>query len=56
MRLAMNSLLNRAGVVHEGVMEDEEDGEIQVVGITIHKSGERRGEEEYADIGKQGRT
>jgi hypothetical protein len=42
----MNSMLDRAGVVHEGLMGDEEDDEIQVVGITIHKSGEREEEDE----------
>ena len=46
MRLAMNSLLDRAGVVHEGLMGDDDDEEIQVVGITIHKSGERWDEDE----------
>ena len=46
MRLAMNSLLDRAGVVYEGLMEDEDDEEIQVVGITIHRSGRREDEEE----------
>ena len=46
MRLAMNSLLDRAGVVYEGLMGEEEDDEIQVVGITIHKSGKREDEEE----------
>ena len=37
MRLAMNSLWNRAGVVHEGLIGDEDDEEIKVVGITIHR-------------------
>ena len=45
-RLAMNSLLDRAGVVYEGLMGDEEDEDIQVVGITIHKSGKRQGEDD----------
>ena len=34
-----------AGVLRGG-LGDEEDGEVQVVGITIHKSGERWEEEE----------
>ena len=35
-RLASNSILNRAGVVHDGLLADEDDGEPPVVGIVIH--------------------
>ncbi len=38
LRLAMNSLLNRARVVHDG-LGDEEDGEVDVIGIRINMPG-----------------
>ena len=36
-RLASNSLMNRAGVVHDGLQGDEEDGAAQVIGIRINR-------------------
>jgi hypothetical protein len=36
MRLAANSILNRAGVVYDGPTPDEEDGQIGIFGIKIN--------------------
>jgi hypothetical protein len=36
MRLAMNSLLNRAGVVHDVNREEDEDQPSKILGIVIH--------------------
>ena len=36
MRLAMNSLLNRAGVVHEVNGEEDDDQPAEILGITIN--------------------
>lgn len=40
-RLASNSILNRAGVVLDGLQAEEDDGAVQVVGIRINR-GERQ--------------
>lgn len=38
MRLASNSILNRAGVVYDGPKSSEEDGEVEIIGIKIMDS------------------
>ena len=40
MRLAVNSILNRAGVVYDGPKASEEDGEIEIVGIKLVDYGD----------------
>jgi hypothetical protein len=40
MRLASNSILNRAGVVYDGMQAAEEDGKPDVIGIMIHRAEE----------------
>ncbi len=40
-RLASNSLLNRAGVVYDGLEAGEEDGSVQVIGIRINRGVDR---------------
>ncbi|MFC1996990.1 hypothetical protein ACFLXI_05205 [Chloroflexota bacterium] len=37
MRLASNSILNRAGVVYDGPAAEEEDGEVKIIGIKIER-------------------
>jgi hypothetical protein len=41
MRLASNSILNRAGVVYDGPAGSEEDGSVEIVGIRILDQMER---------------
>jgi len=38
MRLASNSILNRAGVIYDGPMAGEDDGAVEVIGIKIQGS------------------
>jgi hypothetical protein len=45
MRLAMNSLLNRAGVVHDVNLADEDMGEVGILGIKINYPGGYEGAE-----------
>ena len=35
MRIAANSILNRAGVVYDGPKSSEDDGEVEIIGIKI---------------------